>query len=193
MESDVNAKVVVSLIVSAALIGTILWRLVFSMTDVKIRQQIPISSQMSIGDDCVYRDEAFLFKTNCDAASAPVRASEKNQAMDRLMAGSDMAPEDFSSLMRRLHADGKQDELTRNFAVQHLGLYAGGDPCRSKVRHGSEARRAKGACLCRGAIVGIGRKKPICVAPLRIASRSAIIVPRMGQSPPRIGKVNGDK
>ncbi len=118
-----NTKVVVSLIVSAALIGTVLWRLVFSMTDVKIRQHVPMPSQVSIGDDCTHRDESFLFKTNSDAASAPSRASEKNQAMDRLMSGRDMAPEDFSALMRRLHADGAQDELTRNFAVQHLGLY----------------------------------------------------------------------
>ena len=44
---------------------------VFGTEDTRIRQQIPISSQMSIGDDCVYRDEAFLFKTNCDAASVP--------------------------------------------------------------------------------------------------------------------------
>ena len=60
---------------------------------------------MSIGDDCGYRDESLLFKTNSDAASALARASEKNQAMDRLMAGRGMAPGDFSALMRRLHAD----------------------------------------------------------------------------------------
>ena len=105
MESDVNAKVLVSLTVPAALIGTVLWRLIFSMADVKIRHRIPIPSQMSIGDDCGYRDESLLFKTNSDAASAPARASEKNQAMDRLMAGRGMAPGDFSALMRRLHAD----------------------------------------------------------------------------------------
>ena len=51
--------------------------------------------------------------------------------MDRLMAGRGMAPDDFSALMRRLHADGKQDELTRNFAVQHLGLYV-----RRRIRFG---------------------------------------------------------
>jgi hypothetical protein len=36
-----------------------------------------------IGDDCVHRDESFLFKPNSDAVSAPSQASEKNQAMGR--------------------------------------------------------------------------------------------------------------
>ncbi len=73
--------------------------------------------------DLSIKDKAFLFETRGSVVSAPARASEKNQAMDRLMAGRGMAPDDFSVLMRRLHADGAQDELTRNFAVQHLGLY----------------------------------------------------------------------
>ena len=73
--------------------------------------------------DLSIKDKAFLFETRGSVVSAPSRASEKNQSMDRLMAGRGMAPDDFSALMRRLHADGKQDELTRNFAVQHLGLY----------------------------------------------------------------------
>ena len=73
-----NTKVVVSLIVSAALIGTVLWRLIFSMADVGIRHQPPMSLQVPIGDDCAHGDESFLFKTNSDAASAPSRASEKN-------------------------------------------------------------------------------------------------------------------
>ena len=118
-----HGKTYVILIVFAVLVGTMLWLLTLGTEDTKVRHQSPIPSQMFIGDDCAYRDESLLFRTNGDAVSAPSQASEKNQAMDRLMAGRDMAPDDFSALMRRLHADGKQDELTRNFAVQHLGLY----------------------------------------------------------------------
>ena len=118
-----NTEKFAILIRSAVLLGMILWLLTLGTEDTKVRHQSPMLSQMSIGDDYAYRDESFLFKTNSDVASAPSRASEKNQAMDRLMAGRDMSPDDFSALMRRLHADGKQDELTRNFAVQHLGLY----------------------------------------------------------------------
>ena len=112
-------KDLIILIAFVALGVAILWFLMLGT----VRHQPPMSLQVPIGDDCVHRDESFLFKPNSDAVSAPSRASEKNQAMDRLMAGRDMAPDDFSALMRRLHADGKQDELTRNFAVQHLGLY----------------------------------------------------------------------
>ena len=90
MESDVYAKVLV--MVSAVLVGAILWRLIFSMADVGIRHQPPMSLQVLIGDDCAHGDESFLFKPNSDAVSAPSRASEKNQAMDRLMAGRGMAP-----------------------------------------------------------------------------------------------------
>ena len=112
-------KDLIILIAFVALGVAILWFLMLGT----VRHQPPMSLQVPIGDDCVHRDESFLFKPNSDAVSAPSRASEKNQAMDRLMAGRDMAPEDFSALMRRLHADDAQDELTRNFAVQHLGLY----------------------------------------------------------------------
>ena len=73
-----------------------------------------------VAGDRTQRDGESLFIVSDDAASAPSRASEKNQAMDRLMAGRDMAPEDFSALMRRLHADGAQDELeVMPLFVQH--------------------------------------------------------------------------
>ena len=112
-------KDLIILIAFVAVGVAILWFLMLGT----VRHQPPMSLQVPIGDDCVHRDESFLFKPNSDAVSAPSQASEKNQAMDRLMAGRDMAPDDFSALMRRLHADDAQDELTRNFAVQHLGLY----------------------------------------------------------------------
>ncbi len=100
-----NTERFVILIRSAALLGIILWLLTLGTEDTKVRHQSLMSSQMSNGDDCVQRDETSLFMTNVDIASIPSRASEKNQAMDRLMAGRGMAPDDFSALMRRLHAD----------------------------------------------------------------------------------------
>ena len=100
-----NTKKIVILIAFAVLFGTIFWLLTLGTDDAKTYHESPMISQMFIGDDCAHRDESFLFKTNCAGASAPARASEKNQAMDRLMAGRDMAPDDFSALMRRLHAD----------------------------------------------------------------------------------------
>ena len=54
--------------------------------------------------------------------SAPELASEKNQEMDRLL-GRRTIPADYAATMRALHGDSKQDDLTRNFAVQHLGLH----------------------------------------------------------------------
>ena len=103
---------------------------IYILRHVASRKQLPsmvtqteISRYLKSEFDSMSEDQSSLFIVHRDAVSAPSQASEKNQAMDRLMAGRDMAPEDFSALMRRLHADGKQDELTRNFAVQHLGLY----------------------------------------------------------------------
>ncbi len=50
-------------------------------------------------------------------------ASEKNQTMDELL-NQDQIPADYGAQMVALFRDGSQDELTRDFAVQHIGLYA---------------------------------------------------------------------
>jgi len=50
-------------------------------------------------------------------------ASDKNQVMDELQ-NQDQIPADYGAKMVELFRNGNQDELTRNFAVQHIGLYA---------------------------------------------------------------------
>ena len=50
-------------------------------------------------------------------------ASEKNQVMDELLARPDI-PSDYGAEMVALYRDRTQDVYTRDFAVQHIGLYA---------------------------------------------------------------------
>lgn len=50
-------------------------------------------------------------------------ASEKNQVMDGLLARPDI-PSDYGAEMVALYRDRTQDVYTRDFAVQHVGLYA---------------------------------------------------------------------
>ena len=50
-------------------------------------------------------------------------ASEKNQVMDKLLNQPQM-PSDYGDVMIGLYRDKSQDVLTRDFAVQHIGLYA---------------------------------------------------------------------
>ena len=50
-------------------------------------------------------------------------ASEKNQVMDELLARPDI-PSDYGAEMVALSRDRTQDVYTRDFAVQHIGLYA---------------------------------------------------------------------
>ena len=50
-------------------------------------------------------------------------ASDKNQVMDELL-NQDQIPFDYGTKMVELFRDEAQDELTRDFAVQHIGLYA---------------------------------------------------------------------
>ena len=115
--------IAVSVLIILTLIVGIWWLMRGIRNGPEAMSYVQKASRLTSTVDFAFEDETLIWRTNGSVSSAPSRASEKNQAMDRLMAGSDMAPEDFSSLMRRLHTDGKQDELTRNFAVQHLGLY----------------------------------------------------------------------
>ena len=50
-------------------------------------------------------------------------ASEKNQVMDDLL-NQQQIPSDYGDVMVELCRDKSQDVLTRDFAVQHIGLYA---------------------------------------------------------------------
>ena len=50
-------------------------------------------------------------------------ASEKNQIMDELL-NQPQIPSDYADMMIGLYRDKSQDVLTRDFAVQHIGLYA---------------------------------------------------------------------
>lgn len=50
-------------------------------------------------------------------------ASEKNQVMDELL-NQPQIPSDYADVMIGLYRDTSQDVLTRDFAVQHIGLYA---------------------------------------------------------------------
>ena len=50
-------------------------------------------------------------------------AVEKNQVMDELLARPDI-PSDYGAEMVALYRDRTQDVYTRDFAVQHIGLYA---------------------------------------------------------------------
>ena len=50
-------------------------------------------------------------------------ASDKNQVMDELLNQDDI-PADYGTQMVALFRDPGQDVLTRDFAVQHIGLYA---------------------------------------------------------------------
>lgn len=50
-------------------------------------------------------------------------ASEKNQVMDELL-NQPQIPSDYGDVMIELYRDKSQDVLTRDFAVQHIGLYA---------------------------------------------------------------------
>ena len=118
----VIATSVLIILTTTLIVGT-WWLLRGTRNEPEAMSHVQKVLQLTNVGDFAFEDETLLWRTNGSAVSAPARASEKNQAMDRLMAGRGMAPDDFSALMRRLHADGKQDELTRNFAVQHLGLY----------------------------------------------------------------------
>ena len=58
-----------------------------------------------------------------EPANVSQLASDKNQVMDELLNQLQM-PSDYGETMMKLYRDKKQDVLTRDFAVQHIGLYA---------------------------------------------------------------------
>lgn len=59
-----------------------------------------------------------------DPGTSPAElASEKNQVMDELL-NQPQVPSDYGDVMIGIYRDKSLDVLTRDFAVQHIGLYA---------------------------------------------------------------------
>ena len=72
-------------------------------------------------------------------------ASEKNQVMDKLLNQPQM-PFDYGDVMIGLYRDKSQDVLTRDFAVQHIGLYAQALARRGKYdAENAESRKLRSA------------------------------------------------
>ena len=105
----VIAVSVLIILTTTLIVGT--WLLRGTRNEPEAMSHVQKVLQLTNVSDFAFEDETLIWRTNGSVSSAPSRASEKNQAMDRLMAGRDMAPGDFSALMRRLHADGKQDNI----------------------------------------------------------------------------------
>ena len=81
-------------------------------------------SQMAVG--VVSQDVRASLSSQLDEKSATARAraaSDKNQLMDALLNQPEI-PSDYGETMVSLCRDKSQDVLTRDFAVQHIGLYA---------------------------------------------------------------------
>ena len=74
-------------------------------------------------------------------------ASDKNQRMDELL-DLPSIPADYGATMVALYRDDTQDVLTRDFAVQHIGLYA-----QALHRAGSYDAGSDDARLCRTALL----------------------------------------
>ena len=101
----------------------------------------PRMERVSGGDAA---DRALLFAPpEGRGCPAPSLASDKNQEMDRLL-NQRTIPADYAATMRTLHDSAEQDDLTRNFAVQHLGLHV-----QEQVRRGTYDSHAPEAARVR--------------------------------------------
>jgi len=85
-------------------------------------------------------------------------ASDKNQVMAELL-NQDQIPTDYGTQMVALFRDKGQDVLTRDFAVQHIGLYA-----QAMQRRVTAARATLSALAA----------TPATPTPLRLAARHAL-------------------
>jgi len=109
-------------------------------------------------------------------------ASDKNQVMDELL-NQDQIPADYGTQMVALFRDKGQDVLTRDFAVQHIGLYAQAlnrrvrsridgipfPPCRAFRRCIRDAHDHRGGGVSRARRHG-GVRSPYRFQPLRCAA-----------------------
>lgn len=116
--------VIMCLMVVAVIVLWTIWRVNPQGRDGTIHTSPQICHpQMEKIADGESADRSLLAAKPADrGVSAPELASEKNQEMDRML-GRRTIPADYAATMRALHGDSKQDDLTRNFAVQHLGLH----------------------------------------------------------------------
>ena len=73
--------------------------------------------------------------------------SELNQLMDELL-DRPVIPADYGATMVALYRDRTQDDITRDFAVQHIGLYA-----QALNRSGAYDPDSEDARLCRDALL----------------------------------------
>ena len=82
----------------------------------------PVRSAMAIPDEACQQLGA-TFPPAISKEKLSQAASDKNQVMDELL-NQDQIPADYGTQMVALFGDPGQDILTRDFAVQHIGLYA---------------------------------------------------------------------
>lgn len=93
-----------------------------------------------------------------DRGAAAQTASELNQTMDALLNRTGI-PSDYGMRMVALVRDAVQDELTRDFAVQHLGLYA-----QSLARRGTYDPTGREAATLRNVLSEAARETRSIVA-----------------------------
>jgi len=81
-----------------------------------------IRTGKAISDDAS-RELAATLPNKAPMEDLAQTASDKNQVMDELL-NQDQIPADYGTQMVALFRDKEHDVLTRDFAVQHIGLYA---------------------------------------------------------------------
>ena len=81
-----------------------------------------------------------------DRKRAAQMASDKNQVMDELL-NLPQIPSDYAETLIALFCDSTQDVVTRDFAVQHIGLYA-----QALNRRGQYDPKSAEAERCRAAL-----------------------------------------
>lgn len=111
-----------------------------------------------------------------DDSSAQERgqaASDKNQLMDELLA-LPVIPADYGETMVALYRDKVQDEITRDFAVQHIGLYA-----QTLNRSGAYDPDSDDARQCRAALLDAAEETRTIIA----AAANWSLVRLSGDSP----------
>jgi hypothetical protein len=113
----------------------------------------PLSKDLSLAPvAATIPEEAVCELAEHPSANASVQersqaASNKNQLMDELL-DLPVIPADYGATMVALYRDRTQDDITRDFAVQHIGLYA-----QALNRSGAYAPDSEDACLCRNALL----------------------------------------
>lgn len=84
-------------------------------------QRVPVSVGTTDAEKIALR-EVLPPQVKDGVGEASRLAADKNLVMDELLSREEL-PEDYAEVMIGLYGDRAQDELTRSFAIQHLGLY----------------------------------------------------------------------